>query len=138
MCIRDRPIRLQRGGARRRQRFGECQGNRLLYGDTVFVRTEEHGQIGGEGAGYGGIETDEDREPGGIGENLFCGLEGVGRKPPLWVEDCGCGGLSLCVEDIQAGGNGSVRVVGVGVIAFLRRHPEHGRRMPVQFGIFRI
>ena len=38
----------------------------------------------------------------------------------------------------QTGGNGRVRVVGVGVIAFLRRHPEYGRRMPVQFGIFRI
>lgn len=83
------PIRLQCGWARRRQRFGECQGNRLLYGDTVFVGTEEHGQIGGEGAGYGGIETDEDREPGGIGENLLCGLEGVGCKPALRVEDCG-------------------------------------------------
>ena len=110
----------------------------MLYGDTVFVRTEEHGQIGGEGAGYGGIETDEDREPGGIGENLLCGLECVGRKPALRVEDCGCGGLSLHVADVQTGGNGRVRVVGVGVIAFLRRHPEYGRRMPVQFGIFRI
>ena len=90
------------------------------------------------GAGYWGIETDEDREPGGIGENLLCGLECVGRKPALRVEDCGCGGLSLHVADVQTGGNGRVRIVGVGVIAFLRRHPEYGRRMPVQFGIFRI
>ena len=132
------PIRLQSGGARRRQRLGEREGNRLLHGDAVFVRAEEHGKPGGEGAGYGGIETDEDREPGGISEDLLCRFEGVGRKSALRVEDCGCGGLSLRVADVQAGGNGCVRVVGVGVVAFLRRHPEHGRRMPVQLGIFRI